>query len=333
MAVIYNHWRDEYSANRVGHIDNDGIIYNHWRDEYSSNRIGHVGSDGVIYNHWRDEYSSNRIGHVGSDGVIYNHWRDEYSSNRVGHVGSDGVVYNHWRDEYSSNRVGHVSGGYSFAAGAALLLLLAGRLGDSGSGVTPPIPDEEWRRERLEHEMEMKRLRNREKIKAAKMENYKNNPKIAAAAKEHAQQRVKTATIITPLFVAVLCIGGFKDMAGDAIVPMIAIVGLFALVMTLFVRHMAYKNAFEQKVWELGESGYGWETPKQTTPKKKPTPKPTSEPKPIPKPTPEPNPQPVEVKIASCPHCGAKFRSPVGVGTIRVTCPNPDCKKQFMLDT
>jgi len=104
---------------------------------------------------------------------------------------------------------------------------------------------------------------------------------------------------------------------------------------------MSYKNAFEQKVWELGESGYGWETPKQTTHKKKPTPTPTPTPnpqpkptpKPVPKPTPEPKPQPAEVKIASCPHCGAKFRSPVGVGTIKITCPNPDCKKQFTLDT
>lgn len=75
------------------------------------------------------------------------------------------------------------------------------------------------------------------------------------------------------------------------------------------------------------------------TPTSKPTPKPTPKPEPkpkptpTPKPTPEPKPQPVETGISACPHCGAKFRAPVGVGTIRITCPNPDCKMQFTLDT
>ena len=290
--------------------------------------------------------TSNLVGHMDNAGIVYNHWSREGIENSVGHVDKDGVVYNHWSREGIENSVGRVEGGNLYAAGAAFLLL---NLNVSPSGSSndhqAPVNEEDWRRERAEHEAEMQRIRNRNAIRAAKMQEYKNNPEIAAAAEAYAQQRKKTATVLVPIFFAILCIGGFKDMTAEAVVPVIAIVGLFLLIMTLIIRHKTYKNAFEQKVWELGESGFGKDAPAKKQAQKKPTQKtedksaqkpvsqPKQEQKPTPMPTPKPNPQPVEVKIESCPYCGAKFRSPVGVGTIRITCPNPDCKKQFMLET
>ena len=78
--------------------------------------------------------------------------------------------------------------------------------------------------------------------------------------------------------------------------------------------------------------------PKKPVPKAEPKPAPKSVPKPEPKPVPKPEPTPVEEKkphpvektIAVCPHCGAKCRVPVGVGTIQIPCPNPKCKTPFI---
>lgn len=345
MAKLYNHYRSEAFDCQVGHISSDGVVYNHWQSESLTYAIGHVRG-GVVYNHWSSDSYTYAIGHVNNKGVIYNHRDSESLTYAIGHVDSNGVVYDHWESESLSHAIGHVCGGGVFAAGAAFLLLHASFNGPAVDH-QPPVNEEEWRKERIEHEIEMERIRNRNKVKAAKMKNYKNNPQIAAAAREHAQQRAKNATVVTPIFFAVLCIGGFKNLTSEAIVPVIAIVGLFILVMTLFIRHKTYKDAFEKKVWELGEAGYGRETPakkqtlKKAVPKtenesvQKPAPKPKQEQKPTPAPTPKPTPkpQPVETKISVCPHCGAKFHAPVGVGRIKITCPNPDCKEQFTLDT
>lgn len=97
-------------------------------------------------------------------------------------------------------------------------------------------------------------------------------------------------------------------------------------------RHFRKKRKQEKSAPAQKPTPTSKPTPKPT-PKPEPKPKPTPTPKPTPKPTPEPKPQPVETGISACPHCGAKFRAPVGVGTIRITCPNPDCKMQFTLDT
>lgn len=329
MTEIYNHWRDEFASNRIGHIDSDGIIYNHWRDEYSANRIGHVGSDGVIYNHWREEYSSNRVGHVDGKGIIYNHWREEYSAYRIGHVDSRGVVYNHWQDETGSDRVGHVTGGYTYAAGAALLLLLPGSMGATDSGVTGSISDDEWRKERVEREIELERLRNQSRIRQATYEQYAANPRIAAAAREYAQKRGKSAALMVPLLILIFSLSGFIGMDASAFLPVVLIFGAFELLVSLCSRHITYKNEFRKKVWELGEQGYGREAVKQSTPA--PQPKPT--PKPTPKPVPTPTPQPVQSKIVACPHCGAKARIPAGKGRISFTCPNPNCSKPYEVDS
>ena len=339
MAKLYNHYRSEAFDHLVGHISSDGVVYNHWQSESLTYAVGHV-RNGVVYNDWQRESISYAIGHVSDKGVIYNHRDSESLTYAIGHVDRNGVVYDHWESESLSHAIGHVCDGAVYAAGAAFLLLNASFNGPSVDH-QPPVHEDEWRQERIEHEMEMERIRNRNKIKAAKMQEYKNNPKIAAAAREYAQQRAKTATIVAPIFFAILCAGGFKNMTREAIVPVIGIVGLFVLVMTLLIRHKTYKDAFEQKVWDLGESGFGKDAPEKKQTHKKPVTKTENKSarKPVPeqkreqKPISVPKPDSTEFVISTCPYCGAKFRSPADVGTIKITCPNPDCKKQFILDT
>ena len=340
MTKIYDHYRSETFDHQIGHMSSDGVVYNHWQSESLTYAVGHV-RNGVVYNDWQRESISYAIGHVSSNGVIYNHYDSESLTYAIGHVDRNGVVYDHWESESLSHAVGHVLGGATFAAGAAFLLLNASFGGPVVDG-PPPMNEEEWRSERLAYDMERERQRNRNKIKTAKMQEYESNPHIVAAAEEYAQQRAKSAMVVTLILLAVACIGGFKGEPGGAVLLSIPIVGIFALILALLIRNKAYKDAFKQKVWELGEQGFGWEAPKQReteekltpTPTPKSEPKPTSKPEPAPKPTPEPKPQPAETKVVACPHCGAKCRIPTGMGMIQITCPNPGCNgKTFTIDS
>lgn len=148
------------------------------------------------------------------------------------------------------------------------------------------------------------------------------------------------------LFFGAVCIFGvwssFDKLAqkGAAFwIPFILIVTL-----TLVLRYL-------KKNGKLGKSAAS----KHTAPTSKPTFKPASKPTPkqsfkatsapkatpkqtvkatsAPKATPTPKSKPQDVKIVSCPHCGAKCRVPVGKGRIRVSCPNPSCKKKYELNS
>lgn len=132
MTKIYNTWKPT-SDSFVAHMDSKGVVYNHWSSENIRYAVGHVGRDGVVYSHWSSESISDAVGHVGKDGVIYSHWSSESISDAVGHVGKDGVVYSHWSREGIGDSVGFAQGSKPYAAGAAFLLLLAGRR------VNPPV--------------------------------------------------------------------------------------------------------------------------------------------------------------------------------------------------
>ena len=318
MTKIYDHWKPAMGA-FVGHMDADGIVYNHWSCEGIDDSVGHVDRDGVVYNHWSREGIGDSVGHVGKDGVIYNHWSRETSSEAVGHVGKDGIVYNHWCREGIGESVGRVEGRNTYAAGAAYLLL-----NDSfrKKQVTidtpdPPYDDEEARRRREEEQ----------RIRREKYQRYLSNPKIVAEAEKYARQRASAATKFAPLFILLVCIGGFKGMAKEAFLPVVAILALFILVMTIFARRMTNQEAFKQKVWELGEAGFGAESVCESCQKHEET---------TGMDTPAPDPDPILAghRIVACPHCGAKCKVPVGLGTIQITCPNANCSVEtFIIDT
>ncbi len=326
-TTIYNHWSSESISDSVGHIDGDGIVYDHWSDEIYSNKIGRVDRDGVVYKHWNSNSISDSVGHIDGDGIIYDHWSDETYSNKIGHVDKSGIVYNHWRDEYLSNRVGHIGGGNSYAAGAALLLLLSpGKMG-SGSGSAIPDTSTDWQKEQADRAANLKRLRDNNAYRQKQYKVYAANPKIVAAAQEYANERVKKATILTLIFFIIAIFAGLNDKDFDAgvILKTVLIFGtVLVLPVTLFIRRCTKKDAFSQKVWELGEQGYGKEDsemPLKTEKKPKtPATKANQE---------DPVPQESQKVITVCPHCGAKCRIPAVKGTIQITCPNPDCKKLF----
>lgn len=343
MTKIYN-GRNPTESNFIGHMDDAGVVYNHWSREGMENTVGHVDKDGVVYNHWSREGIEYAVGHVDKDGIVYSHWSREGIENTVGHVGKDGAVYNHWSREGIENSVGCVRGESTYAAGAAFLLLLNASFRDHYIDETPPVRDDKHFNELVEREYQRKLAEERARLRREAYQRYLKNPSIVAAAKEYAQQRKKPATIFTIFFITVCSIRGFKGMSADAVIPVFGVFGLFILAMCLFIRHVTYKDAFRKKVWELGEQGYGKEPVPKAEPKAKntplvddkmPTPKKETKPapKPVEKPVTKPKQQTVETQISACPYCGAKFRAPIGVGTLKITCPNPDCKKQFMMDT
>lgn len=134
-------------------------------------------------------------------------------------------------------------------------------------------------------------------------------------------------------------------MAPEVFPKVLAIIAPFVFALILFIRHVEYKDAYNKKVWELGESGYGWERSTQPDSKRQSTPnaKTKSKTDPVLKAASaktsaaesekNPIPKPAESKIISCPHCGAKCRVPAGNDKIRLTCPNPACGRQYEIDT
>ena len=201
---------------------------------------------------------------------------------------------------------------------------------------------EAWRREQAERQAELMRLRNRSRMRQELYKNYESNPKIVAAATEYAQQRARTATIATILFCIAVTFMGFRNISAEAFLPAVAVVGLFALVFALFIRHVSYKDAFSKKVWELGEQGYGRETANHREVEKAVRAEKVEKaakvetghiPTPAPPPKPILDPVPAESKIAVCPHCNAKCRVPAGKGTIQITCPNPSCRMPFIFNS
>ena len=313
-------------------------IYNHWRDECSANRVGHIDDSGVVYNHWRDEYSANRIGHVGSDGVIYNHWRDEYSANRVGHA---------------KGKLLYAAGA---ALLLLLYSLGGGDSSGGRRNPVLDMSDEEWEAQqkcwRGESAERQYQMRNQQEINAQRartFKRYESNTAIVSAAKEHAKKSAKNAALLTAAAFLVIFVIGTSGKGFDASVIMQTFMycGVFAGGAAAFTARIAYKESYSKKVWELGQKGFVQEPPKQTTIAKEPTAKPSPTPKPVsaqkstPNPTaavkaaqkPAPRPQPVGSKIAVCPYCGAKARIPVGKGRIRFTCPSPSCGKKYEIDS
>ncbi len=321
-TVIYNHWTDEYSSNRIAHIDNDGKVYDHWINESSSNIVGRVDSDGLVYNHWGSTSLTDCVGHVGSDGVIYNHWSSESVSNAVGHVRS-GIVYNHWKDEYSDNRIGHCTGNLTHAGGAALLLLLANQAGGSSSYGDTPISGMGTSHSGSASDSRYRQI---------KYNQYAANPKIKAAAEAYAQERAKKATTFALIFFAIVILWGVRGSDfGTAVLTGLIFGAVLALPVTLFIRSRTHKDSFAQKVWELGEQGYGNEPVNPPQPRKQPAapPKPTPQPKPVPKEELQPAPA---TKIVVCPHCGTQCAIPAQKGTFQITCPNPPCNTPFICE-
>ena len=206
MSKIYDHYRSESADHQVGHMSSDGVVYNHWYKESITYAVGHV-RNGVVYNDRQSESITYAVGHVGSDGVIYNDRESESSRYAIGHVDRNGVVYNDPTSESYSYAIGHVTGSI-YAAGAAFLLLNASFQGPVADD-RPPIKDDD--EEELRRKEELKHIAALNRLRQEKMKQYMANPRIVAAAKEYAQQRAKTATIVTPLFFLFLCSPGFKD--------------------------------------------------------------------------------------------------------------------------